>query len=86
MAQIKLTHSAHGEHMMCTRVYTLVQTSLYLSGYFDAQPETTPIDFLSQPTVEHRNVGVILDNECVVLLCILANTVTCIWKAKTFDL
>ena len=29
MAQIKLTHSAHGEHMMCTRVYTLVQTSLY---------------------------------------------------------
>ena len=31
-------------------------TIVYLSGYFDAQPETTPIDFLSQPTVEHRNV------------------------------
>ena len=30
MAQIKLTHSAHGEHMMCTRVYILVQTSLYI--------------------------------------------------------
>ena len=29
MAQIKLTCSAHGEHMMCIRVYTLVQTSLY---------------------------------------------------------
>ena len=29
MSQIKLTRSAHGEHMMCTRVYTLVQTSLY---------------------------------------------------------
>ena len=29
MSQIKLTQSAHGEHMMCTRVYTLVQTSLY---------------------------------------------------------
>ena len=30
MSQIKLTRSAHGEHMMCTRVYTLVQTSLYV--------------------------------------------------------
>ena len=31
MSQIKLTRNAHGEHMMCTRVYTLVQTSLYIS-------------------------------------------------------
>ena len=34
MSQIKLTRSAHGEHMMCTRVYTLVQTSLYVGMYF----------------------------------------------------
>ena len=30
MSQIKLARSANGEHMMCTRVYTLVQTSLYM--------------------------------------------------------
>ena len=35
MSQIKLTRSAHGEHMMCTRVYTLVQTSLYLKAITD---------------------------------------------------
>ena len=37
MAQIKLMHSAHGEHMMCTRVYTLVQTSLYVPNKFHAR-------------------------------------------------